>query len=702
MARGGSVARSAILSSVWDPRYGAQGRRAAVAAVASAVVIIVAGQSNSRKANTQALTGPSRYANLAVPATVKIWNPVAAAWVDYTTTNASTRTCGSRAGSDATPDRAWGTEAEFIYWMRANGDNRPVYIVKQSVNGTSMATDWLPTSGGQWTNLKGQTDACLPALRAAGTVEEVVLWNQGEADANDATSTTNFASNFNTFMTNFRSSISASAKFIAERLRPLGYGTGAIANSVAAIQRTYDVREAQIARLISDGNFAAVSTEWYPTNWTDLHPSQTYSDPTSGTIDTWIAGLQTPTGDPKVDDGIGKRAYAAWKGTHDATYGSLTSTIPASFTFIDNTGAAASSSIASNTITPVLGRRAAISVSGDASAQYQITNWDDSVAVAWTSTSGNIDPGQKVQVRVTSSGTAGTAVNATLTIGGVSDTFTATTSSWSPTNSETTDFMAAVAVENGGSNPFTLTEKQAIDAFYTTAKGSTPFLSLIKSLYVGGLNPVAAAKVDMVRPGTSAASYSDRSRFTQSGGSGMPSWTDNAGWSNGASSGFGASMNAAPGSLTSQDSIGVGGYFKTRQSSSNSIPDIIDEQSVAANIRIQLIVFDAGSTTTANIRLNSAAAANITGLADTDGFYHANRSGSTAVQLYGPAGTSIATQSTASVTPTSTGVYFGRASSGLTTNAVLGAQWLTTSMSSSQVQAFRDALVTLLTAFGAN
>jgi hypothetical protein len=488
---------------------------------------------------------------------------------------------------------------------------------------------------------------------------------------------------------------SPSGKFIAERLRPLGYETGSILNTAAALARSYQVREDMAARLIADGNAKIIAADWYSANWDDLHPSDTYADPTSGTVDLWISGLQTQV--TVADHGIGQRAYAAFTGAHDATYGDLTDAIPAAFSFTDVNSASAGVTVSSNSITPVFERRCAISITGDTGFQYRILNWDDSLAVDWTATSGTIDPLQKVEVRVTSGPTALDVRTVTLTIGGVSDTFSVTTSAAVDYLAETDNFIAALVAENG-SDPWDATKKAALDDFIDTAiNGATPFWTDIKSLYIGGLDPVAAARVDVKRPGTGGTGYSE---LVQSGSSGAPSWTDNTGWSTGANSGYGHTFGIDPSaSPFTQDSIGIGGYFTTRQTTSLSVPDLLDQNTTAANVRLQLLVFDAGASTTVSIRLNNAASANITALADTDGFYHANRSGASAIQLYGPAGTSIATQTTASVAPTSTGLYHGRATTGLTTNAVLGAQWITTSLTAGQVQAFRDALVTLLAAF---
>jgi hypothetical protein len=94
-------------------------------------------------------------------------------------------------------------------------------------------------------------------------------------------------------------------------------------------------------------------------------------------------------------------------------------TTPDPFTFTDVTNATLSTQYTSNTIT----------VSGiDAASPISITGGTYSInGGAYTSSSGTITNGQTVSVRVTSSSSFSTAVNATLTIGGVSDTYTVTT-----------------------------------------------------------------------------------------------------------------------------------------------------------------------------------------------------------------------------------------------------------------------------------
>jgi hypothetical protein len=95
---------------------------------------------------------------------------------------------------------------------------------------------------------------------------------------------------------------------------------------------------------------------------------------------------------------------------------------PEAFTFADQTGVALSTTTTSNAIT-VSGISAAapISISG---GEYSIAGINGG---AYTSAPGTVLNGDQVTVRVTSAATYATTLDATLTIGGVSDTFSVTT-----------------------------------------------------------------------------------------------------------------------------------------------------------------------------------------------------------------------------------------------------------------------------------
>jgi hypothetical protein len=112
-------------------------------------------------------------------------------------------------------------------------------------------------------------------------------------------------------------------------------------------------------------------------------------------------------------------------------------TTPDGFTFTDQTGVALSASRTSNVIT-VSGITAsvAVTITGTGTPEYRKNGG------AWTASAGTAVAGDTFEVRVTSAATDGTAVNATLTIGGVSDTFTVTTGDSTPTAFSFTDQTA--------------------------------------------------------------------------------------------------------------------------------------------------------------------------------------------------------------------------------------------------------------------
>lgn len=92
---------------------------------------------------------------------------------------------------------------------------------------------------------------------------------------------------------------------------------------------------------------------------------------------------------------------------------------PDPFTFVDVTGAALSTLYTSNTVT-ITGITGSIPISISA-GEYRIN------AGSWVTAPGTVVNGNTVTVRITSSGSYLTAVNATLTVGSYSDTYTVTT-----------------------------------------------------------------------------------------------------------------------------------------------------------------------------------------------------------------------------------------------------------------------------------
>lgn len=97
----------------------------------------------------------------------------------------------------------------------------------------------------------------------------------------------------------------------------------------------------------------------------------------------------------------------------------INDTVPNQFSFTDQSGLPTNVITTSNVVT-VNGINAPtpISISG---GMYSVNSG------AFTNAAGTVQNGNTVQVRVTTSASANTAVNTTLTVGGISDTFTATT-----------------------------------------------------------------------------------------------------------------------------------------------------------------------------------------------------------------------------------------------------------------------------------
>jgi len=120
------------------------------------------------------------------------------------------------------------------------------------------------------------------------------------------------------------------------------------------------------------------------------------------------------------------RATADGIGPYDVALlgvGTAADTTPSAFTFTDEIDIAVSTAKVSNTITVAgIDAAAAISVTGDAGYGYKKNG------AACTATSGTVVLNDTVNACVTSSGSNSTATAATVTIGGVSDTYTVTTS----------------------------------------------------------------------------------------------------------------------------------------------------------------------------------------------------------------------------------------------------------------------------------
>ena len=186
-------------------------------------------------------------------------------------------------------------------------------------------------------------------------------------------------------------------------------------------------------------------------------------------------------------------------------------TTPDTFTFADQTNVALSTAFTSNAIT-VAGITAAspLTITG---GQYSINGG------AFASAATTVVNGDTVAVRVTSSGSNSTAVSATLTIGGVSDTFTVTTAAaaalgpftltWASADSERTNLVFSVdpgllegdsatltlSANSDMSSPFAVSVSNVIDATEASA-GTITFTGISVPLPA---NTATYARVNVVR-----------------------------------------------------------------------------------------------------------------------------------------------------------------------------------------------------------
>lgn len=120
-------------------------------------------------------------------------------------------------------------------------------------------------------------------------------------------------------------------------------------------------------------------------------------------------------------------------------------TTPASFSFTATTGASLNSTTTSNTIT-VSGINTATTVSV-VNGQYAIDNG------SFTSAEGTINNGQTLQVQVTNSANYQTTTTATVTIGGISASYSATTMA-EPTQGVAIDVNPYIRHSVGGVDSF--------------------------------------------------------------------------------------------------------------------------------------------------------------------------------------------------------------------------------------------------------
>lgn len=245
---------------------------------------------------------------------------------------------------------------------------------------------------------------------------------------------------------------------------------------------------------------------------------------------------------------------------------------------------------------------------------------------------------------------------------------------------ETIAFEATLA-SNGGA-ALSSGDETSLNNFFVSATANS-YWSKLKRLYVGGMPSQIAGSIDFRNQTTSLA---------QVHGSNFVTWTLNSGWSPNNLSNASLNLQFNPSTGWGQDDAGYGAYFKGLSA---------DTDNDMGSGSSQLNLFRILNSNSIRFRINNSSNISISPTTGA-GFWHVNRSGASSIQVYGPSGTSVATNSTASTANTDTAFYFGAAGSGTMPDRYAPAFWLTSSLTATEAQDLRDHIVTLLTALGSN
>ena len=632
-----------VVNGAGTARRTSEARRV-LAAPPLAVLLIIVGQSNARAASTSAANAPAKYLTLRN----------ARMWVEGT--GFAPYAVGGNSDTKGAAG-AWGSEAEFIHRVNQATPDRAVYVVKEAVNGSTMASgganSWTPTMGasGRFAQLEAQVTGATAALAAAGvSFDAVTLLNQGESDTETDAGANGYRANFDAFLAAYRARISA-ATFVIERIRPFA---GELAQKT--YNRTFRVREAQ-ERAAATSGLGIVSLDFAPDNFAELHPGA-----------AWV-------------EGKGQRAHAWWAGSYPTTYGPIAGTDPSNLSFASQTGVAAGAQVISDGVAIAgIGGNAPVSIAG---GEYRVRNPDDTIWLDWTASAGTIHPWQKLQLRVTAPAQAGGAASATVTVGGVSAVWSVTTAGAAvqTREPETVAFLGRVAALAGGA--MDKPKADALDAFYATARG-TSWWTKTRRLYVGGLSDAVAASIDLKDQTTA---------LTQVGATGSVTWTAGAGWGTAGGSGRGLDMHFDPVAYGARDSLALF-IWCADYSAAGGSSSAFDIQ--ASDLSTRLRQNDVGNL---QARVNAAGNQTKTAITGIAGFRCVSRTAAAVTTFYGPEGTSLGVDTVPSAAPSATAVYMFAPISGSTSGRRLQVAGIAEGLIAGEVLALRGALATLGSAF---
>lgn len=615
---------------------------------APALLLSVGGQSNSRKAGNSGGTPAEKYTDLGE---TYIWDAGAGAWTAYV--------CGATSGHRGGPDSGvWGSEAEFVHLLRESGGTQPVYILKEAVNGQSLAPagggDWAPQATGERYDgyvaqaLSAKSE--LAALEVA--VEEVFLWNQGEADSNDLQSAADYQENLEELLASLAAdgAFGSNGMFIIERIRPCSADL-----STSTYGGQFMVREAQERVAATDPRVRIVSLDFDESNFGSLHPAEPWCE------------------------GCGTRCHAAYAGTYATAFGPVLATSPDSLGFVDQSDVAPGTEILSAQLTPGgLGGHAALSISGG-DAEYRVLNPDGSVWLDWGSAPGTIHPFQGLQLRMQSSANLSASVSTTITVGGASAEWSVSTYAQAPSLESETDAFIAQVTANGGAT-LSGADAAALNSFFLTAKASG-WWSKIARLYLSCADTVSSS-LDLV--GQSLSLVQAGSLATNDW-----VWTGGVGWSGLSDANGGLDLQFAPSSDWSQDSGAFGLWYAAL--AENTRGDLTSDTGDS-----YLRATTAGA---ARFLLNSSANENVSGLQTEAGLRAVVRDGAASIRLHGPEGAVIASGTTTSSASSAAGLYVGNPSGAHSDAVVRGAFVANSALTTAELAELDDAATLLMSHF---
>lgn len=142
-------------------------------------------------------------------------------------------------------------------------------LIKYAAGGTNLHTDWDPSGGSNnYTTFQTRVTNGISALTTganAGNTYEIVgmLWTQGERDAKDGQTTTQYEANLNGFIADIRSNYGSDLPFFFNRLS--AGQTDIPAGGLSAI------RAAQDNVAAGDANAYLIDTDGFGLNGANLH-----------------------------------------------------------------------------------------------------------------------------------------------------------------------------------------------------------------------------------------------------------------------------------------------------------------------------------------------------------------------------------------------------------------------------------------------